>query len=214
MGSTDFTKLNVCLRQRSNLVHFVKSFASKLGIFWDVEASHNLPGGKVIITHKYDHSLHEQLYTDALSHGCTAYDIMLLAPKSLTTSGHFDLADAYRDAGINIYDGIDKERRHKIYGKENYDNNECRIYTYESCRGLESWVTICLRFDQLFSEEHPHDYRDIPYSAARQYMLGLWTMMPLTRAIDTLVLVTKEGSFIDKILKGIADDNSDYITYN
>lgn len=212
-GSQTLPKLNICLRQRSNLVYFVKTFASKLGIYWDVEASRNLPGGKVIITHKYDRGLHEQLYTDTLSHGCTAYDIMILAPKSLTTSGHFDLADAYRHAGINIYDGIDKEQRHKIYGKENYDNNECRIYTYESCRGLESWVTICLRFDQLFSEEHPHDYRDIPYSAARQYMLGLWTMMPLTRAIDTLVLVTKEWSYIDGILKEIADINSDYIIY-
>lgn len=213
-GHSPFPKLRTCLRQRSNLALFAKKFASKLGVYWDVDPCIDVPGGRVIISYVYDLKLHSKVYEDAKQHGCTAYDIMLLAPKSLVNDGHFSLSDAYKENGINIFDGIDKKNRDNIYGSGNYKNEECRVYTYESCRGLEAWTTVCLRFDQLFTCSHPHDYHEIEYDAARQYMLGLWTLMPLTRAVDTLVLVITKGSKVDLMLKEISSELPDFVTYN
>ena len=93
------------------------------------------------------------------------------------------------------------------------NNHECRVYTYESCRGLEAWATVCLRFGELFTEEHPHDYKVIEYSMARDYMLTLWTLIPLTRAVDRLVLIVKPEGKIHRLLKELAKENPDFITY-
>lgn len=213
-GYSPFPKLRTCLRQRFKLALFAKIFASKLGVCWDVDPCMDVQGGRVIISYVYDPVLHSEVYENAKQHGCTAYDIMLLAPKSLVEDGHFSLSDKYKKSGINIFDGIDKKNRDKIYGLDNYKNEECRVYTYESCRGLEAWTTVCLRFDQLFTCSHPHDYHEIEYDAARQYMLGLWTLMPLTRAVDTLVLVITKGSKVDLMLKEISSEHPDLVTYN
>jgi len=212
-GPIVLPKLKHCLRQRANLVSFAKIFASKLGVYWDVESMMSLRGGRVIVTNSYDIGLHKKLEAKALSHGCTNYDIMFLAPNSLTTSGHFDLVETYKSNGINIFDGVDPNNREKLYSEENSRNKECRVYTYESCRGLEAWTTICLRFDQLFTKSHPHDYHEIAFSSARQYMLTLWSLIPLTRAVDTLVLGVEKGSSVWQILKEIYNDNHDYITF-
>ena len=37
--------------------------------------------------------------------------------------------------------------------------------------------------------------------------------MPITRAIDTLVLVVTGKSYVSDILKEIADENPDFVTY-
>lgn len=212
-GKSPFPKLKKCLRQRAGLVSFAKIFASKFGVFWDVNPSLDIPGGKVIVTNAYNKVLHDELYQDVKGHGCTAYDMMFLAPNSLTTSGNFDLLDAYKSNGINLFDGVNKANRSKLYSDVNYKNEECRVYTYESCRGLEAWTTICLRFDQLFTMSHPHDYSGIKYKAARDYMLALWSLMPLTRAVSTLVLGVEKGSMIDVLLKEIHEEHPDLVDY-
>ena len=215
-GPYSFPKLRQNLRQRSNLVSFAKAFASKMGAYWDVESSLDLPGGRVIITRSYEPELHNKLYTQAQEHGCTAYDIMLLAPNSLIESGHFARYEQYKSVGIYLFDGVNKEVRDTVYSEQNRLNNECRVYTYESCRGLEAWTVVCLRFDQLFDDNfpHAHDYRDLKdYTAARNFMLALWALIPLTRAIDTLVLAVAKESKVDLILREIALENPDYIEY-
>ena len=211
-GPIVLPKLKQCLRQRSNLVSFTKIFASKLGVYWDVDSTRTLPGGKVIITNAYNPDLHNRLFEDAKRHGCSAYDLMLLAPNSLTTSGRFDHYISYYSNGIRLFDGVDPANRDCLYSDVNYKNNECRVYTYESCRGLEAWTTVCLRFDELFTMPHPHDYHEIPYSPARQYMLTLWSLIPLTRAVDTLVLGVQKESTINLIFKEIAQENPDFVT--
>ena len=211
-GKPSLPKLKKSLRQRCNLTTFAQVFACKLGVYWDVEANSKLQGGRVIITEGYEKDIHEELLDSVKKHGCTAYDLMLLAPPSLSKEGQFALTSTYENLGIPFYDGINKENRDKVYGSENAKREECRIYQYESCRGLESWVTVCLRFHELFSSPHPHDYKDIQYEAARKYMLALWTLIPLTRAVDTLVLVVKHDSKIAHILKDISDE-LDFVEY-
>jgi len=212
-GKPQIPKLKVSLRQRCGLTQFAKLFANKLGVHWDVEPNYDIPGGKVIIVEGYEPRMHQSLLDYVKKHGCTAYDLMLLAPPSLSQDGHFAHADKYDELNIHYYDGINKNNRDKIYGEENAERDECRIYQYESCRGLESWVTVCLRFHELFSEPHPHDYHDINYDAARKYMLALWTLIPLTRPVDRLVLVVEGGSYISSILKEISKEMPDIVEY-
>ena len=212
-GDSTFPKLKVCLRQRMNLTLFAQIFAHKLGVHWDVMPNQKMPGGKVIVIEGYEPEVHQNLLADLKKHGCTAYDMMLLAPPSLAEKGKFALADVYKQNNVSFYDGIDKHNRDNIYSKENAEREECRIYQYASCRGLEAWTVVCLRFHELFEEKHPYDYSDIQYKPARNYMLALWTLIPLTRAIDTLVLVVNPSSEIARILKEISEEHEDYVTY-
>lgn len=213
-GHSIFPKLKVCLRQRMNLTLFAQAFAHKLGAHWDVMPNQKMPGGKVIVIEGYEPEMHHSLLRDLKGHGCTAYDMMLLTPPSLAENGKFALADVYKENNVSFYDGIDKNNRdNNIYGKENAEREECRIYQYASCRGLEAWTTVCLRFHELFEEKHPYDYSDIQYKPARNYMLTLWTLIPLTRAIDTLVLVVNPSSEIAGILKEISEEHKDYVIY-
>ena len=211
-GDATLPKLRKGLRQRCNLTTFAKVFANKFGVYWDVQANEQLPGGKVIIVEGYDERLHQELLASLKAHDCAAYDLMLLAPPSLKRNGAFALKDTYVQRGIPFFDGINDQNRNRIYGRENADRKECRIYQYESCRGLEAWITVCLRFHELFSEPHPHDYNDISYEAARKYMLALWTLIPLTRAVDTLVLVVRHDSAIARVLLEISQE-LDFVEY-
>lgn len=208
-GDPVMPKLKKSLRQRHNLTVFAKLFANKMGVYWDVEPNKDFPGGRVLVLNTYEPEIHDNILSDAKKHGCVEYDMMLLAPKSLSTTGKFDLLDLYAQKGIHLYDGIDKQKRDQIYGPDNAKNKESRVYTYESCRGLEAWATVCLRFDELFSKEHAHDYHEIDYTMARKYMLTLWTLIPLTRAIDTLVLIVNKDSYISKIIDEIKHENPD-----
>ena len=213
-GNSDLPKLKKCLRQRYNLTVFVKLFAQKNGVCWNVEPNSDYPGGRVIVTNDYSKELHDGLLEKARQHGCTHYDMMLLTPPSMIESGHFKLKSKYQEIGINVYDGTDRSIRENPYNDNNAKNNECRFFSYESCRGLEAWTVVCHRFHELFETEHPHSYSDIPFDAARKYMLTLWTLIPLTRAIDTLVIVVKKNTNTAAILKEIAMEIPDIVEYN
>ena len=211
-GSPFIPTLKKCLRQKRNLAVFTKIFASKLGVYWNIEPNNDFPGGKVLIYETYDEIIHDQLTKELKQKGCTEYDMMLLASNSFAQDWEAELKGAYNDAGINLFDGIDENNREVEYDIVK-NQGESRIYTYESCRGLEAWTTVCLRFDELFTMSHPHDYNTIEYTLARNYMKTLWSLMPLTRAIDTLVLVVTADSDISKVLKEIAIENPDFVTY-
>ena len=211
-GNPFVPTLKKCLRQRRNLTVFAKIFASRMGVYWNVQPNDDFPGGKVRIYEDYLPEIHSELISELKQHGCNEYDMMLLASNSFKQDWKEWLKDKYNEFGINVFDGIDEQNRDTIYDPVT-NKGQARIYTYESCRGLEAWTTVCLRFHELFTKNHPHDYNKIQYSLARNYMLTLWSLMPITRAIDTLVLVVEKGSYVANILKEIADENEDFVTY-
>lgn len=187
-GMSSLPKFKICKRQCNNLTVFAKAFAAKMGVSWNVQPNEDLVGGKVIVTNAYGPDMHNKYMEECANHGGTAYDYMLLASNSLVDGGEFALKHAYENAKINIFDASNYEIRNSIYDETNAKNNEHRLYPYESCRGLEAWTVVCLRFHELFTLPHPHDYRDINYGAARRYMQVLWAMMPLTRAVHTIII--------------------------
>ena len=220
-------KQNKGLRQKTNLVDFVNILASELDLTWKVEPNKEdrLCGGEIIITNSYTDILHKELVDRNKRAECENYDILLLIPYQMKPAYEgrndgiikIDL-NTWKNVGINLYDGT-KENVRKQYST---DVDECRLYLYESCRGLESWVTVCLNLDVLI-ENKLNDYKnyDVSNNLAlespeniRRKMAYLWSLMPLTRPIDTLVITLKNpDSEIGCILKKIANQNQDYIQW-
>jgi hypothetical protein len=124
----------------------------------------------------------------------------------------------WKDAGISLFDGTDNKIR-KVYST---NPGECRLYQYESCRGLEGWVTVCLNFDILI-ENKMNEFKNMDFSDSivlesheeqlRKYVYK-WALMPLTRPIDTLVITLHNpDNEIGKLIKKIADSCVDFVDY-
>ena len=178
----------------------------------------NMPGGEVIITGKYSDTLHADLLNECINDlgGC-CYDMLFLVPSSMVVNKAFKHKQSFEKANIHIFDGTNPVLR------EQYTTNldECRLYHYESCRGLESLITVCLNFDELIQEKMKH-YVDNPdpnilntYEQRRNDFVYTWSLMPLTRPVAKLVIVLKDkNSEIGQILFDIHTRYSDIVKWD
>lgn len=97
-----------------------------------------------------------------------------------------------------------------------------RIVQYDSCRGLEGWTVINYAFDDFY------DYKYEQWLAAPQDLGGLfdtkeelaaalaaqWAMIPLTRAMDTLVIsISGHPSVVKDALMDVQKRRSDFIEW-
>lgn len=216
-------KLKYCLRQKENLVAFINAYSQKLDILGSkVLTKNNMPGGKVIIT--TDEKLfdvHGQEIRRLYDAGNIAYDMLYLVPHALVKwdygEGSFALKSRFEQKGIFIWDGTDPGNR------EGYpiDAEEVRLLQYDSARGLEGWSVVCMDFD-VFLEEKTAEYQDgavnmlmleSPEERKRKYLYN-WAMIPLTRAIDTLVITIKDpNSKAAKLLREIAEEHPDFVNW-
>jgi hypothetical protein len=118
-------------------------------------------------------------------------------------------------AGIPIFDGINNHNRTTYPTKD-----QCRIYQYDSCRGLEGWCVVCADFDELIqykldTYKANEDELCFDPEVAKKRSVLLWALMPLTRPIDTLVItLNNANSEIGKMLKQLADIYPDFIEWN
>ena len=96
------------------------------------------------------------------------------------------------------------------------------MYQYDSCRGLEGWVVVCMQFDEFMKYKKDYfkaNYKPNPNIIASEDeqlndFLWMWTMLPFTRAIDTLVITLENPETeTGKMLKKIADANPDIVSW-
>jgi hypothetical protein len=101
-------------------------------------------------------------------------------------------AQNYVAAGGSVWDGTSRDvREHFPVHRE-----QLRFVQYDSCRGLEGWAAINYGLDQLwtykfrhwFAEQHEVDGLYQSAEEAAKLHASRWVMIPLTRAIDTLVI--------------------------
>lgn len=216
-------KLKYCLRQKENLVAFINAYSQKLDILGSkVLTKNNMPGGKVIIT--TDEKLfdvHNQEIQRLCEAGNIAYDMLYLVPHALVRwncgEGSFALKTRFEQKGIFVWDGTDPSNR------DGYpiDAEEIRLLQYDSARGLEGWSVVCMDFD-VFLDEKAAEYQDgavnmlmleSPEERKRKYLYN-WAMIPLTRAIDTLVITIKDpASKTAKLLREIAEEHPDFVSW-
>lgn len=217
---TPTEKLYDGLRQKSNIVEFLKTLTKEMCIS-ETCAGNNaikgLEGGSVIITQSYTSDIHINLSKGCKNAGCCDYDILLLVPPTLTNdSGEFKFSELWRENGIKLIDGCENTK-----GLSSCSNSEllncCRIFQYESCRGLEGWATVCLNFDDIINVKSKQATPNVEnvltdIQTLKLQMAYQWVMLPLTRAIDTLVITVRDtSSEIASILRNAAKNHPDYV---
>lgn len=216
-------KLKYCLRQKENLVSFINSYVEKLGIISSkVLTKNNLPGGKVRIVSDNDlFKMHGQELAKLQKAGNMHYDMLYLVPHALVTKqygdGGFALKTKFEQQGILVWDGTMAKNRDSY----STDLQEVRVLQYDSARGLEGWTVVCLDFDQFLNEKDDEyvagDVNTLLLESKeerkKKYLYN-WAMIPLTRAIDTIVITIKDvRSETAKVLKAISEELPDYVSW-
>ena len=225
----DFRKTNekISLRQKVVLVNFVNDIATKLNTNWNLKAKEDYYGGKIIVKiGDYTEELHKREFEACKANLNSAYDMMFLCPPNLVykrnqegkEERYFIKTEDFERKGISIWDGTKQDLR------TNYpvDINQHRLLQYESCRGLEGWTVVCLELDEFmkykfntYKEEINQEELALEsFEEKRERFVNLWTLIPLTRAIDTLIITIKDkNTQIAKILREIYLKNPDNIEW-
>jgi hypothetical protein len=226
---TDFKKTHEKrgLRQEVNLVSFIAAYAKELGITWELEPMPDLVGGKVIIsTMDYSKEIHFKEIKRCKEFGNAEYEMMFLVPPRLVNVHKSDFGDIrsfklkeeFEQMGINIWDSTSKDLRSQYV----VDLKQHRLLQYESCRGLEGWTVVCLQLDEFikykmetFTEKSESGELALEtFEEKRDKFVYLWSLIPLTRAIDTLVITLKDkNSRVGQALRKVYEQNPDYIQW-
>lgn len=211
-------KDEVCLRQKPNLVRFTNGIAHELGLDWHVKMNNAYSGGRVIVVSNYTTDLHAELLNDGKKAKAEPYDILFLVPPQDVIDDHFIKYDLYQNNGVYLFDGTNSANR-EYYS---LDNSLCRLYQYESCRGLEGWSVICYDFDLLIQSKLEFFKTKLEHGEMKpllgssitetaKKMTYLWALMPLTRPIDTLVItLNNPNSEIGQLLYSMHNDKRHY----
>jgi len=206
--------LNKCLRLKRNLAKFVKLFIKQIGLKgWTIKENEDANGGNIIIV-EGDYfkatGLHEKLVENCEQLGNFPVDVLACVPPSMARHRkgyeHSIIASKFQDLGQEIWDGTAEKF------KDSYPTSvrQLRVVQYESCRGLEGWSVINLAFDEFYnlklaqwepSPEPEPGVMDDDLIMAKRFA-ARWAVIPLTRAIDTLIIeVGLKSSEIKSILK-------------
>lgn len=146
--------------------------------------------------------------------------MLFITPPSLVDDkdGYrcFKLLEEFERKDIRLWDGTNDDNRLEF----SVDMSESRIVQYESSRGLEGWTVCCLNYDEYMQiKERQFDpntegnalFLQSPEETKKKYMLN-WALLPMTRAIDTLIITLKDGNntYSESLLR-LAEQHLDYV---
>lgn len=209
--SRQIVPLRKSLRLKSSLCQAVGHFAEEIEYSgWNLSPLDESYGGRVIIVtgDALSKEFHGELSEYARSDGNKPIDTLFCVPPSWVEQEggvrRSRVAKRYAEWNLDCWDAVDPAAR------DDYPESveQFRIVQYESCRGLEGWVVMNFALDELFelklesaqmSESERSDMFVEKEELAWEYAKK-WIMIPLTRAIDTLVIhVSSVDSYIGKV---------------
>lgn len=228
VGGVDHTKrrmrrLRRCLRMKSNLANFANSFAKEMNLeTWSVEPNDDANGGRIIIVegdYLGNLELHNELIAEAKATGNAPVDLLMCIPPNLAANPNLSKpAQALQRDGQQVWDGTVEEIR-----KNHPESTEqLRIVQYDSCRGLEGWIVFALGFDDFWDFKLNMGLRsatrsDDLYSThetTAHAEAARWAMIPLTRAMDTLLLqISHRNTYAGAALRRVADRYPDFVEW-
>jgi hypothetical protein len=218
--------LPICLRMKAGLGRFCNEMAAALGMgTWNIAIHPDAPGGRVVVVegdYFADRALHDGLVVAAAQSGNQPVDMLGCVPPTMVIrdDGNHPVsslpADRLRTWGYDVWDATTADARTGYP----LSASEFRVVPYDSSRGLEGWITILWGLDDFFeyktSEWHARQTAADSTDADRQASLhaARWLMIPLTRAIDTLVIQVSQGpSRLHAVLERVADSCQDFVEW-
>jgi hypothetical protein len=213
-ADTQVISLRKSLRLKENICRFVTDFAGVIDYNWDVEPEPQSWGGRVIVVVGKDgltKRFHEELFQKVKEDGNELVDMLFCVPPSWAKSSPesnqkiSQPGRIFHDWGYKVWDAVDDSIR-KDYPTE---LEQLRIVQYDSCRGLEGWAVVNYALDRFFqyklkSTDVTIEQEDIfqDEDKVKLMLAKQWLMIPMTRAIDTLVLhVESTDSFVGAALR-------------
>jgi len=218
-SESQIINLTKSLRLKSSLCQTVSHFAEEIEFDnWNLEPLPEAQGGKVVVIvgNALSEEFHRRLAATARSDGNRPIDMLMCVPptwvekvkaedESQENRKESIVAREFKSWGYEVWDAVDPVLRDEFPTSL----DQFRIVQYESCRGLEGWVVVCFGLDEFFdykrsnadiSESAKADIFYEEEAAAFDYAKR-WLMIPLTRAIDTLVIhINSESSYIGGVL--------------
>jgi hypothetical protein len=186
------------MRMQGNVARFVNAFARAAGFAdWRVNPRDDMPGGRILIAvgaEAQDETLVRALHRAGKASRAEPGDCLICVPhtnvrKDSAGKRSAAFAASVAAAGGTTWDATDDTTRGTAPGS----SAEWRILQYDSCRGLEGWITVLLDLDDLYAQKlrYPNfaageTNRD-PEAAARR-----WLLIPLTRAVHMLVITVRD----------------------
>jgi hypothetical protein len=212
------TPLRTCLRMKAGLTRFASALAGQLDLPPDEWlANEQVPGGRVIIIE--GESIYRQsFFTDLLAYNATAgnepIDMLFCVPPNL--AHQTDMTTPLRcftGWAFKVWDGTDPT----IRGSYPTDNQQLRLVQYDSCRGLEGWVVVNFELDSFYDyklTQLTQTAQSTTDSATIRLQAVRWLFIPLTRAMDTLVIhLTRRNSPLKKALQKAAAQHRDFVSW-
>ncbi|NJL06494.1 MAG: DEAD/DEAH box helicase family protein [Chloroflexaceae bacterium] len=188
--------LHKALRLKAGLCAFVQAMAYEIHLDdWSIEPDSTLHGGRVLILEGPITDRSRDLFTALLTYhtrtGNRHVDMLMCVPPSLaTTHAPSRVVARLHEWGYQSWDATHESTR----GLPPLSADEVRLVQYDSCRGLEAWTVVHLFLDELYDykyrQYHPPENRldFFDEDEERRRHAARWLMIPLTRAIDTLVI--------------------------
>lgn len=219
-------RLTRCLRMKANLALFVADFAKALDLQdWDLEPNPDANGGRVMVVEgdlSGQTDVYERLCAEAAALGNYPIDLLACVPPSLVKHedhGTFSLLGRKLiESGRKVWDASAVDVREHFPT----DREALRIVQYDSCRGLEGWTVVNYAFDDfwaykyqqwLSSPQEPGGLFETSEERAAAFA-SRWAMIPLTRAMDTLVLnISAQLSPVRNALMRVHEQRPDFVEW-
>jgi AAA domain len=219
--------LPVCLRMKAGLGRFCNEVAAALALkTWNIDTHPDAPGGRVVIVvgdYFGNKELHAGLMTAAANAGNQPVDLLGCVPPTLVVRDDANRPESSLPAvrlrmwGFGVWDGTVGDARTSYP----LSSSDFRVVPYDSSRGLEGWITVLWGLDDFFeyktSEWHARHGAVNSCEADRLATLhaARWLMIPLTRAIDTLVIhLSHRPSRIRAVLERISEKYGDFVEWH
>jgi hypothetical protein len=164
----------------------------------------------------------DELRVQAASLGNYPVDLLACVPPSLVQHDNPETPSIPGQtlvmAGQKVWDATSSDVREHFPT----DRDALRIVQYDSCRGLEGWTVINYAFDEFWNykfaeciskNSEPDDSFVTPQDRAAA-SASRWAMIPLTRAMDTLVInMSGGGGVIRDALEAVSRKRRDFVDW-
>lgn len=225
-SQTQIVTLRKSLRLKAGICTFVNAFARQVGLDdWLLEPYGDEPGHVIILEGYYAQrpEFHANLFQHHVAEQRSPIDMLFCVPPCLVRYDHQKqrhciVAPILEEWGYATWDATNSQATEQFPT----DLEQIRIVQYDSCRGLEGWTVVHLGFDELYdykvqsyvsADDEYYDLFADRNTQAHEYALR-WLMIPLTRAIHTLVIQIKHADHpVGRILKAIAEEHPDLVTW-